>query len=57
LNLSFGLLASCQKSGIILANKLILKFILSKNVNNKKCALELVFLNEKKRERFGRFLT
>ena len=31
--------------------------ILSKNVNNKKCAPELVFFNEKKRERSGWFLT
>ena len=39
--LSFGLMASCQKQGIILV-------ILSKNVNNKKCAPKLVFFNEKK---------
>ena len=35
----------CQKSGIILENKVML----SKNVNNKKCVSELIFFNEKKK--------
>ena len=36
--LRFGLMASCQNQGIILVNKVIYKLILSKNVNNQKCA-------------------
>ena len=30
--------------------------MLSKNINNKKCAPKFVFFNEKKSERFGLFL-
>ena len=42
----------CQKLSIILENKVIWKFMLSINVNNKKCAPKFVFFNEKKSERF-----
>ena len=41
---SFGLMASCQKWGIILV------------ISIKKCALKLVFFNEKNSDRFGWFL-
>ena len=41
-------MASCQKLGIILENKVILKLMLSKHVNNKKCVPKFVFINEKK---------
>ena len=34
--------------GKILESKVIQKLMLSKNVNNKKCAPELIFFNEKK---------
>ena len=44
--LQIGLLARCQKLGIILENKVIKKLMLSKNVNNKKCAPKLVFFNK-----------
>jgi hypothetical protein len=37
LNFEFGVVASYQKWGIILENKVIQKLMLSKNVNNKKC--------------------
>ena len=40
-------MASCQKLGIILENKVILKMMLSNIVNNKKCAPKFVFFNEK----------
>ena len=36
--------------GIILENKVIQKFTLSNNVNNKKCAPKLICLNGKKLE-------
>ena len=49
-------MASCQKLGISLENKVIWKLMLSKNVNNKKFASKFVFFNEKKSERFGWFL-
>ena len=43
----------CQKLDIILENKVIYKLMLSKNINNKKCAPKFVFFNEKKKsERF-----
>ena len=39
---------------MLVHNKVIEKLMLSKNVNNKKCAPKLVFFNEKKNsERFG----
>ena len=38
---------SSQKLGIIFENKMILKLMLSDNVNNKRCAPKLVFFNEK----------
>ena len=41
----------CQKLGIILESKVIKKLMLSKNVNNKKCAPKLIFFNEKKIEK------
>ena len=41
----------CQKLSIILENKVIEKLMLSKNVNNKKCAPKLIFFNEKKIEK------
>ena len=45
-------MASCQKLGNIFdfSNKFIQKLMLSKNINNKKCAPELILLNEKKNE-------
>ena len=46
--LRIGVVASCQKLGIILENKVILKLMLSKNVNNKKCALKFLCFNEEK---------
>ena len=43
-----------SKIGHHFSNKVIQKLMLSKNVNNKKCAPKLVFFNEKKnKERFG----
>ena len=42
-----------SKIGHHFSNKATEKLMLSKNVNNKKCSPKLVFLNEKKRERFG----
>jgi hypothetical protein len=41
-------LASWQKLEIILENKGIQKLMLSKKVNNKKCAPRFIFFNEKK---------
>ena len=41
----------CQQLSIILGNKVILRLMLSKNVNNKKWAPELIFFNEKKIEK------
>ena len=41
----------CQKLGVILVSKVIQKLMLSKNVNNKKCAPKLIFFNEKKIEK------
>ena len=46
--LNFELMGRCQTLGIILENRVIKKLMLSKNVNNKKCAPELIFFNEKK---------
>ena len=43
-------MGSCQKLGIILGSKVI-KLMLSKNVNNKKCAPKVIFFNEKKIEK------
>ena len=40
-----------SKIGHHFSNKVILKMMLSKNINNKKCAPELVFFNEKKIEK------
>ena len=40
-----------SKLGIILESKVIEKLMLSKNVNNKKCAPKLIFFNEKKIEK------
>ena len=42
---------SHQKLGVILENKVVLKLKLSKNVNNKKCAPQMIFFNENKLER------
>ena len=41
-------MGSCQKYDIILVIEIL---ILSKYVNNKKCAPELIFFNEKKNEK------
>ena len=41
-------MGGCQKLGIILVSKVIKEMMLSKNVNNKKCAPKLIFFNEKK---------
>ena len=40
-----------KKLGIILGNKVFKKLMLSKNLNNKKCAPKLIFFNEKKIEK------
>ena len=42
-----GVVASCQKLGIILMIKLFKNYVI-KNVKNKKCAPKLVVFNEKK---------
>ena len=46
-----GVKGTCQKLGIILENKVILKLTAAKNVNNKKCAPKLIFINEKNVEK------
>ena len=46
--LRIGLMRRCQKVSIILENKVIWKLMLSKNVNNKKCAPKLIFFNNEK---------
>jgi hypothetical protein len=48
LNFEFWINGELSKIGHHFSNKVISKFILSKNVNNKKCAPKLVFSNEKK---------
>ena len=45
-------MASCQKLGIILENKVIQKLMLSKNVNKEECAPKFVFFNEQARKGF-----
>ena len=44
-----------QKLDIILENKVIDKLMLTKNVNNKKCAPKFIFFNEKNQNGFGDF--
>ena len=46
-------MASFQKMGIILEKKVILKWMLSKNINNKKCHSKLIFFIEKKIEKYS----
>ena len=46
--LKIGVMGRCRKLAIILENEVIKILILSKNVNNKKCAPQLKFFNEKK---------
>ena len=41
-----------QKLGTILENKVVIKLKFSKNDNNKKPSSKLIFVNEKKSERF-----
>ena len=53
--LSFGFIG-LSKIGHHFSNKVIKKLILSKHVNNKKCAPKLVFFNEKKNKRLDNFL-
>ena len=48
---------SCQILGISLENKVILKLILSKNINNKKCANNLYSSMKKHQEDLDDFLT
>ena len=48
LNFEFWTNGKLSKKGHHFSNKKISKLILSKNVNNKKCAPKLVFFNEKK---------
>ena len=48
LNFEFWINGELSKIGHHFSNKKNLKMILSKNVNNKKCAPKLVFFNEKK---------
>ena len=40
-----------QKLGIFLENKVIKKLMLSKNVNNQKCAPKFIIFNEKNNQR------
>ena len=47
LNFEFWIEGEPSKIGHHFSNKVISKLILSKNVNNKKCAPKLVFFNEK----------
>ena len=49
LNFEFWTNGELSKKGHHFSNKKISKLILSKNVNNKKCAPKLVFFNEKKK--------
>ena len=51
LNFEFWINAELSKIGHHFSNEVIQKLILSKNVNNKKCAPKLVFFNEKKIEK------
>ena len=46
--LRIGVVSSCQKSGIILENKVILNWCYQKLPITKKCAPNFVFFNEKK---------
>ena len=46
----FELLLSRQKLGIFLENKVLQIFKFSKNFKNEKCAPNIIFFNEKKRE-------
>ena len=48
LNFEFWINGELSKIGHHFSNKVIQKLILSKNVNNKKCAPKLVLFNEKK---------
>ena len=48
LNFEFWINGELSKIGHHLSNKFFFKLILSKNVNNKKCAPKLVFFNERK---------
>ena len=41
-----GVVASCQKLGTLLENKVIEKLRLSENVNNKKCAPKFVLFRK-----------
>ena len=43
LNFKNGIVASCQKLGNILENKMTEKLMLSKNVNNVKVLLRMIF--------------
>ena len=47
LNFDFWINGELSKIGHHFSNKKIQKMMLSKNVNNKKCAPKLVFFNEK----------
>ena len=51
LNFEFWINGKLSKIGHYFGNKVIQRLILSKNVNNKKCASKLVFFNEKKIEK------
>ena len=50
LNFEFWINGELSKIGHHFSNKVIQKLILSKNVNNKKCAPKLVFFNKKMRK-------
>ena len=50
-NFEFWINGELSKIGHHFNNEMIQKLILSKNVNNKKCAPKLVFFNEKKIEK------
>ena len=51
LNFEFWINGELSKIGHHLSNNFFFKYILSKNVNNKRCAPRLVFFNEKKIEK------
>ena len=53
LNFEFWINDKLSKIGHYFSNKVILKLILSRNVNNQKCAPKLVFFNENKIEKYS----
>ena len=56
MNFEFWINGKLSKMGLHFSNKVIQNLILSKNINNKKCAHKLVFFNKVNWERFRWFL-